>query len=107
MPPGSVEADLARDLMTRLHPLHRSVAGPGLRESVDVIGQYLPLARHDVPTGTRAFDWEVPREWRVRDAWIAHRDGRRLVDYEASNLHIVSHSISVVRQTMSMEALRP
>ncbi|HEU4365900.1 MAG TPA: DUF4910 domain-containing protein, partial [Candidatus Krumholzibacteria bacterium] len=52
-------------LMTRLFPIRRSITGEGIRETFRVLGETLPLRVHRVPTGTRAFDWTVPREWNV------------------------------------------
>ena len=99
------ERGLMRDLVAELYPLPRSVAGPGLRQSLEIIGERIPLVRHDVPTGTPVFDWEIPPEWTIRDAWIADRGGRRVVDFRTSNLHVVSHSAPVPRQWMSRDAL--
>ena len=81
-----------RDLAERLYPLHRSITGPGLRRTLSMIGEIIPLEIHEVPTGTPVLDWTVPREWRVDDAYVADARGRRVIDYAASNLHVVGYS---------------
>ena len=59
-----------------------------------------------MPTGTPVFDWTVPKEWNVRDAYIRNAQGEKVVDFQAHNLHLVSYSVPV-RRTMSLEELRP
>jgi len=90
----------------RLYPICRSITGDGVRRTLSAISERLPLDVVEVPTGTPAFDWEVPREWNIRDAWIADDTGRRVVDFRQSNLHVVGYSVPVNRK-MSLEELRP
>ncbi len=106
---GTVRENLGQamqGLMTELFPICRSITGAGLRETLERIGKFVPLQLTEVPTGTRAFDWTVPREWNIRDAWIVGADGERIVDFRASNLHVVNYS-TPVRATMTLDALRP
>jgi aminopeptidase-like protein len=105
----SSEPDLGREayeLMHRLFPLCRSLTGSGVRTTFDVLHEYIPLVQIDVPSGSRVCDWTIPDEWNVRDAYIATSDGRRVIDFRRSNLHVVSYS-EPVRATLSLEALRP
>ena len=93
-------------LMAELFPLCRSITGAGLRDTLDRIGQILPLQLSEVPTGSPAFDWTVPKEWNIRDAWVANARGERVIDFRASNLHVVNYS-PPVRRRLSLDDLRP
>lgn len=92
-------------LVAELLPIPRSITGDGLRETLGRIGDRIPLTFHEVPTGTRVLDWTVPREWNVRDAWIADPAGRRVVDMRASSLHLVSYSVPIHRRMPLAELL--
>lgn len=104
---GSAEqAEALWPLMRALYPLCRSITGNGVRRTLDLVGEWIPLERTEVPTGTKVFDWEIPNEWNIRDAYIADDDGRRVVDFREHNLHVVSYS-APVRCRMTLEELRP
>lgn len=92
-------------LIRDLYPICRSITGDGFRASLRRLSEVVPIALTEVPTGTRVLDWTVPKEWNVRDAWIADGTGRRVVDFQASNLHVVSYSVPV-RARMSLTTLR-
>ncbi|WP_043630987.1 DUF4910 domain-containing protein [Nonomuraea candida] len=94
------------ELVRRLYPLCRSITGDGVRATLDVIGEHLPLTVHEVPTGTEVLDWTVPREWNIRDAYVKDGSGRRVVDFRRSNLHVVGYSVPV-SATMTLDELRP
>jgi aminopeptidase-like protein len=92
----TASGDEMHALVRRLFPICRSITGAGVRESLAILGEYLPgLQVHEVPTGTPALDWVVPREWNIRDAWLKNRRGERVVDFKAHNLHLVSYSVPV------------
>lgn len=93
------------DLVRRMYPLCRSITGDGVRETLELVAEFLPLKVHEVPTGTQVHDWTVPQEWNIRDAYIA-RDGERVVDFRESNLHVVGYSVPV-SATMTLDELRP
>ena len=93
-------------LMARLRPVRSSITGEGIREVFRVLGESIPLTVTRVPTGTRVLDWTVPREWTLRDAYIADASGRKVVDIADSPLHVVGYS-TPVRRRMSLAELRP
>ncbi|MFF9474060.1 DUF4910 domain-containing protein [Streptomyces roseolus] len=92
-------------LVERLYPLCRSITGDGVRATLDIVGEYVPLRVHEVPTGTRVLDWTVPQEWNIRDAYVADATGRRVVDFAASSLHVLGYSVPVAA-TMPLSELR-
>ena len=94
------------DLIGELFPICRSISGEGLRQSLRRVGESIPLEIREVPTGTRVFDWTVPKEWNIADAYIKDRDGRRVVDFRDNNLHVVNYS-APVNARMSLAELRP
>ncbi|AMN47437.1 peptidase M28 [Steroidobacter denitrificans] len=77
---------------SRLYPICRSITGGGVRQTLKIVGEQIPLKIHEVRSGTSVFDWEVPLEWNIEDACVLDPDGRRVVDFQAHNLHIVSYS---------------
>ncbi|QMV44978.1 DUF4910 domain-containing protein [Cohnella cholangitidis] len=79
-------------LFDRLFPICRSITGEGLRETLSLLSEHLPLEKLAVPTGTQVFDWEVPQEWVIRDAWLKDPQGNVIADFKISNLHIVNYS---------------
>ncbi len=81
--------------MKELFPICRSITGNGVRETLDRIKKHIPLKTHEVPTGTKVFDWEVPKEWNIQDAFILDEDGNKIVDFKENNLHVVGYSIPV------------
>jgi aminopeptidase-like protein len=93
-------------LIEELFPICRSITGDGVRATLRTIGERIPLAVHEVPTGTQVLDWTVPREWNARDAYIADASGRRIVDFRAHNLHLLGYSVPI-RARMTLEELRP
>lgn len=94
------------DFAANLFPICRSITGNGLRQTLQAIGARIPLQIHEVPSGTPVFDWIVPKEWNIRDAYIADEQGRRLVDFRDSNLHVVNYSIPI-NARMSYAELKP
>jgi aminopeptidase-like protein len=93
-------------LVAELYPICRSITGDGVRRTLEIVGREVGgLEVSEVPTGTRVLDWTVPREWNVRDAWVADAAGQRVVDFQASNLHLLGYSVPV-RATMPLAELR-
>ena len=93
-------------LVAELYPICRSITGDGVRRTLEIVDREIGgLEVSEVPTGTQVLDWTVPREWNVRDAWVANAAGERVIDFQASNLHLVSYSVPV-RATMSLAELK-
>ena len=82
-------------LISRLYPICRSITGNGVRQSLAIMQEYLPLKVHEVPTGTAVFDWTIPNEWNIKDAYIKNGRGEKIVDFKNSNLHVLNYSIPV------------
>jgi aminopeptidase-like protein len=100
---------VGRDLhhfAAELFPICRSITGDGIRQSLSLIANRIPLELVEVPSGTRVFDWTVPKEWNIRDAYIKTRDGRRVVDLRKSSLHVLNYSVPV-HETMPLSKLKP
>jgi len=91
---------------TKLYPVCRSITGNGVRETLALIGERVPLQSFEVASGIEVFDWTVPKEWNIRDAYIEDASGKRVVDFQQSNLHVLSYS-TPVRATMPLSELKP
>lgn len=101
-------ASLGRELyklVAEWYPICRSISGNGLREQLRRIADIIPLEMHEVATGTPVFDWTVPREWNIRDAYIKDMAGRRVVDFHSHNLHVLGYSVPV-HEKMRLAELR-
>jgi aminopeptidase-like protein len=102
-------AEVGKDLhgfARELYPICRSITGDGIRQTLSMIGKRIPLQIHEVPTGTAVFDWTVPKEWNIRDAYIKGPDGKRIADFQKSNLHVLNYSVPI-RATMPLSELKP
>jgi len=85
-------------LIAELYPICRSITGDGLRETLRLLQRQIPLELREVPTGTQVFDWTVPKEWNIRDAYVKNASGDRVIDFQKSNLHVVNYSVPVRRR---------
>jgi aminopeptidase-like protein len=105
-PPTSEVGRAMYELIQRLYPICRSITGDGVRATLSIIREDLAIDIHEVPSGTSVFDWAVPQEWNVRDAYVKNSKGDRIIDFQRSNLHILGYSMPV-RAFMSLAKLRP
>lgn len=94
------------ELIAELYPLCRSLTGNGVRETLRITGRFVPLEIHEVPSGTPVFDWNVPKEWNITDAYIKNAKGERVVDFRKSNLHVWGYS-TPVKTRMTLAELKP
>jgi aminopeptidase-like protein len=90
---------------TELFPICRSITGNGIRRTLARINEIIPLKVSEVPTGTAVFDWSIPKEWNIRDAYIKDESGRRVVDFQQNNLHVLNYSVPV-HEKLSLSELK-
>ncbi len=93
-------------LIRELYPFNRSITGAGLRATIAHLNQFIPLEATEVPSGTQVFDWVVPDEWSIEDAYLEHASGRRFACFSDSNLHVVNYSEPVDTE-MTLAELTP
>ena len=86
------EKILANTILKELWPLHRSITGKGLRQSLDIIKKYIPIKKTEVPSGKKVHDWTIPKEWVVNDAYLIDPRGKRILDVKVNNLHLLNYS---------------
>jgi len=91
--------------LKRLFPITRSITGPGNRESLRILQEIVPLEIKEYPSGAPVYDWVIPDEWIVRNAWIKDANGSKLVDFQASNIHLVGYSEPIHRK-MAFDELK-
>ena len=87
------------ELVKKLFPLCRSITGDGVRATLKILGRRIPLEVVEVPTGTKAFDWVVPQEWNIKDAYVLDPAGKKIIDFKKNNLHLVGYSVPVDKTT--------
>ncbi len=97
--------DAMYSLVRDLYPICRSITGDGVRETLRLVGRHIPLTIREVATGTKVFDWMVPKEWNIRDAYVKDASGARIVDFNHSNLHVLNYSVPV-HQKVSLAELK-
>jgi aminopeptidase-like protein len=110
MPLGSLldDAGIGEEiyaLAAEIYPICRSITGDGVRATLDHLAGHIDLEVHEVPTGTPVFDWTIPREWRIRDAYIKNAAGERVVDFQRCNLHVLNYS-QPVHDRLPLAALK-
>lgn len=89
-------SDIERSLeiyFDRLWPLHRSITGEGVRETLSILSEIIPFDIHEVPSGAPVLDWEIPKEWVVRQAYVITPAGEKILDVKENNLHLLNYSI--------------
>jgi len=93
------------NLVRRLFPICRSITGKGVRQTLHILSEVVPLVIKEVPSGTKVFDWVIPDEWNINDAYVKDAEGNRVIDFRRSNLNIVNYSVPF-EGTLSLEELR-
>ena len=85
-------------LIDRLYPICRSITGNGVRETLSIISEIIPLDIIEVQSGEKALDWEIPLEWNIKDAFVLNEKGEKVIDFNESNLHVLNYSIPVDKE---------
>ena len=89
--------------ISKLYPICRSITGNGIRETLNIIKELVPVDIHEVPTGTRVFDWTVPKEWNIKDAYVLNSKGKKIIDFKKSNLHVLGYSVPIQKKVSLAE----
>jgi aminopeptidase-like protein len=103
---GRTQGENMMTLVRHLYPLCRSLTGEGVHETLRIVKQLVPVDIHEVPSGQKIFDWDVPQEWNIEDAYVKNAKGERVIDFKRSNLHVMGYSVPV-HARMSLQELRP
>jgi aminopeptidase-like protein len=93
------------DLMVKLYPICRSITGNGVRKTLDIISEQIPLEKYEIPTNTQVFDWTIPKEWNIKDAYVKKSNGEKIIDFKKSNLHVLNYS-TPVNKIVSLSELK-
>ena len=91
---NEVGAEMYR-LISQCYPICRSITGEGVRKTLKLVRDIIPLETHEVPTGTQVFDWEIPKEWNIDKAYIKDSTGNKIINFEDCNLHVLNYSIPI------------
>lgn len=89
------EGEKMHKLAQRLFPICRSITGNGVRETLHILKEEIPIEIYEVATGTKVFDWTVPKEWNISEAWIKDSKGNKIIDFIKNNLHVVGYSVPI------------
>src|SRR3989338_3409940 len=92
-------------LAERLFPICRSITCNGVRETLGILKESIPIKIHEIPSGTKVFDWTIPKEWNIKDAYIADERENRVIDFKKNNLHVVGYSVPV-NKTVSLPEIQ-
>ena len=93
------------DLAKQLWPINRSITGEGVVNTLKILKRIVPdLEIKSIKSGTKVFDWTIPDEWVIQNAWVKDPSGKKIIDFKVNNLHLVGYS-TPVNQTVSLENL--
>lgn len=94
------------EIAKRIFPICRSITGDGVRDTMAILKEYVPeLQIYEVPSGTAVFDWTVPKEWNIKDAYIEDESGQKIIDFKKNNLHVLGYSLPMDKY-LSLEELK-
>lgn len=95
------------NFICKLYPIFRSITGEGVRTTLKEIKKIIPINIYEIPSGTKVFDWEIPKEWIIRDAYVADMGGKKVIDIHDSNIHLLNYSIPIHNRKMPIQELKP
>lgn len=96
--------DYMYDLAKELFPICRSITGNGVRKTLKILQrECADLKIYEVPSGTQVFDWTVPKEWNIKDAWVKDSSGKKIIDFAETNLHVMGYSVPVHKKVTLVE----
>ncbi len=94
------------EFIKRIFPICRSITGNGVRQTLKIMQEYAPdIKVYEVPSGTQVFDWMVPSEWNIEDAYVENEEGERVIDFKETNLSVVGYSLPM-NEMLSLEELK-
>jgi len=93
-------------LIKKLFPICRSITGNGTRKTLEIISKEISIQTFEIPSNTRVFDWTIPNEWNITDAYIKNKNGIKIIDFKNSNLHVLNYS-SPIKKTLTLKELKP
>lgn len=93
------------EMIEVLYPITRSITGEGVRKTLKIFQEHIDLEIHEVETGIRVFDWVVPEEWNINDAYIMNKNKEKIVDFKKSNIHVLQYS-EKVNKKIGLEELK-
>jgi aminopeptidase-like protein len=102
---GEKTGDEMYSLIERLFPICRSITGNGVRETLKIIQEFIPIKIHEIPSGTPVFDWGIPKEWNIKDAYIKNSKGEKIIDFKKNNLHVLNYS-TPIKKNISLDELK-
>ena len=94
---------IINNLFDELFPILRSITGKGYLKSLNILSKYIKFKKLKYPSGKKVFDWTIPKEWVIKDAYIKY-DGKKILDLKKNNLHVVNYS-APVNKIMSLREL--
>ncbi len=102
--PWEVLESEADELLQQLFPICRSLTGDGVRETLSTLQRVTNFEVREIPSGTECYDWTIPDEWNVTDAYVSDSSGVKLIDFQKNNVHLVGYSVPI-DETMSFQEL--
>lgn len=101
-----IEGTKAYKIAERIFPICRSITGNGVRQTLGILKEYLPeLEIKEVSSGTECFDWTIPKEWNIKDAWVKDESGNKIIDFQETNLHVMGYSTPIHKNLFLKELL--